>query len=234
MSKKTKTNFWEYLFNFLDLYHQNRIIISLKFLKIDNVIDVGSHKGEFLSYILKLRSVKRIFAFEPQIAIFKILSKKFNHKKIKFFNLALDKQISKKYIFINKFSNTSTLSIFDKKSFYLKFKNFLTGSKKNFLYKYLVKTNTIDNLFKRIRLNNTLLKIDVEGFELNVLKGGKKKILNEIDYVLIENQFVNLYQKSSSKKNHEFLIKNNFQIHKNFIHPLMIFSDCLYIKKKNR
>ena len=48
----------------------------------------------------------------------------------------------------------------------------------------------------------------------------------------IENQFVNLYKKSSSKKNHEFLTKNNFEIYKNFIHPLMIFSDCLYKRKE--
>ena len=232
MYKKFKTSFWENVFNILDFYHQNRIVNFLKPLQIDKVIDVGSHKGEFLSYILKLKNVKKIFAFEPQIAIYKVLSKKFTNKKIKIFNLAIDKEISKKYIYINKFTNTSTLSEFNKKSFYLKFKNLLTGSKKNFLYKYIVKTNTIDNLFINIKLKNTLLKIDVEGFEINVLKGSKKKIVDEIDYILIENQFVNLYKKTSSKKNHDFLIKNNFEIYKNFIHPLMIFSDCLYKKKK--
>ena len=61
-------------------------------------------------------------------------------------------------------------------------------------------TNTIDNLFSKINLQNSLLKIDVEGFEINVLKGSKQKIANEINYILIENQFVNLYKKSSSKK----------------------------------
>jgi len=215
-------------------FHQKKILLSLrkKIIKIESFIDVGSHKGEFLSYILKLKNVKKIFAFEPQIAIYKILSKNFSHKKIKITNIAIDKEVSKKYIYINKFTNTSTLSILDKKSFYLKFKNLLTRSKKNFVQKYIVKTNTIDNLFSNIKLKNSLLKIDVEGFEINVLKGSTKKIANEIDYILIENQFVNLYKKSSSKKNHEFLIKNNFEIYKNFVHPLMIFSDCLYKRKK--
>ena len=232
MHKKLKTSFWENVFNILDFYHQNRIVNFLRPLHIYKVIDVGSHKGEFLSYILKLKNVKKIFAFEPQIAIYKILSKNFSHKKIKITNIAIDKEVSKKYIYINKFTNTSTLSILDKKSFYLKFKNLLTGSKKNFVEKYIVKTNTIDNLFCNIKLKNSLLKIDVEGFEINVLKGSTKKIANEIDYILIENQFANLYKKSSSKKNHEFLIKNNFEIYKNFVHPLMIFSDCLYKRKK--
>ena len=232
MHKKLKTSFWENVFNILDFYHQNRIVNFLRPLHIYKVIDVGSHKGEFLSYILKLKNVKKIFAFEPQIAIYKILSKNFSFKKIKITNIAIDKVVSKKYIYINKFTNTSTLSILDKKSFYLKFKNLLTGSKKNFVQKYIVKTNTIDNLFSNIKLKNSLLKIDVEGFEINVLKGSTKKIANEIDYILIENQFANLYKKSSSKKNHEFLIKNNFEICKNFVHPLMIFSDCLYKRKK--
>ena len=81
MQTKLRTNFWENVFNILDFYHQNRIVNFLKPLKIDKVIDVGAHKGEFLSYILKLQNVKKIFAFEPQIAIFKILSKKFTQKK---------------------------------------------------------------------------------------------------------------------------------------------------------
>ena len=232
MDKKLKNSFWENIFNILDFYHQNRIINFLRPLRIHKVIDVGSHKGEFLSYILKLKNVKKIFAFEPQIAIYKILSRKFTHKKIKITNIAIDKEVSKKYIYINKFTNTSTLSILDKNSFYLKFKNLLTGSKKNFVQKYIVNTNTIDNLFNKINLQNSLLKIDVEGFEINVLKGSKQKIADEINYILIENQFVNLYKKSSSKKNHEFLTKNNFEIYKNFIHPLMIFSDCLYKRKE--
>ena len=232
-NKKLKINFWENVFNILDFYHQNRIINFLKPLHIDKVLDVGSHKGEFLSYILKLKNVKKIFAFEPQKEIYKILSKNFSQKKIKIFNVALDKEISKKFIYINKFTNTSTLSVLNKKSFYLKFKNLLIGSKENFVQKYRIQTNTLDNLFSNIELQNSLLKIDVEGFEMNVLKGSRKKISGEIKYILIENQFVNLYKKSSSKKNHEFLIKNNFVIYKNFIHPLMIFSDCLYKRKRN-
>jgi FkbM family methyltransferase len=166
--------FWERIFNILDIYHFNRIINFLKPLEIEKVIDVGAHKGEFLSYILKLKKIKKIFVFEPQIAINKILSKKFKLiKKIKIFNYALDNKISKKYIYINKFTNTSTLSKFNKDSYYLKFKNLLTRSKNNYIDKYIVKTNTINNLFRNTELKKSLLKIDVEGLEINVLKGAK-------------------------------------------------------------
>ena len=49
----------ETIFNILDKFHQNRIIRCLKNYKITKVIDVGAHKGEFLSYILKLNYVKK-------------------------------------------------------------------------------------------------------------------------------------------------------------------------------
>jgi len=220
--------FWERIFNILDIYHFNRIINFLKPLEIEKVIDVGAHKGEFLSYILKLKKIKKIFVFEPQIAINKILSKKFKLiKKIKIFNYALDNKISKKYIYINKFTNTSTLSKFNKDSYYLKFKNLLTRSKNNYIDKYIVKTNTINNLFRNTELKKSLLKIDVEGFEINVLKGAKK-IISKFNYILIENRPVDLYKNKSSLTSHGFLVENNFKVYKNFCHPLLIFSDCLY------
>ena len=87
---------------------------------LETVIDIGAHKGEFASSILKIKKIKNIFCFEPQIKINDILVKKFSHiKKIKIFNCALDKVISKKYIYINKLTSCSTLQAFNKNSFYL-------------------------------------------------------------------------------------------------------------------
>ena len=47
--------FFENFINVLDVYHQNRIINFIKPYRIKYYIDVGAHKGEFLSYILKLK-----------------------------------------------------------------------------------------------------------------------------------------------------------------------------------
>ena len=40
----------------------------------------------------------------------------------------------------------------------------------NFEDEYEVETNTIDNVFENVNLQKTLLKIDVEGFEMNVIR----------------------------------------------------------------
>ena len=73
----------EKLINFFDYYHQSRIIKYLRNYKIKYFIDVGSHKGEFLSYLLKLK-YRKIYCFEAQKKIFDILYIKYKkNKKIK-------------------------------------------------------------------------------------------------------------------------------------------------------
>ena len=226
-------NFFEKFFNTIDIFHQNRIINYIKFLDIDTVIDVGAHKGEFLSYVLKMKNIKKIFSFEPQIEINQVLIKKFkNIKKIKIFNLALDKIISKKYIYINKLSSTSSLQTFNKKSFYLKFKNFLLCEKHNYIKKYKIKTNTVDNIFNNINISKCLLKIDTEGYEINVLKGSQKTLDNKIKYILIENQLNNQHKKLSKVNMFDYLKNKNFKILKKFTHPTLSFQDVL-LKKFN-
>ena len=72
---------------------------------------MGAHKGEFLKYLIKLNH-KKIYVFEAQKEVFKILSKKFNgKKKIRLFNIALAEKNSKKTFYVNKLSSTSTFSI---------------------------------------------------------------------------------------------------------------------------
>ena len=100
----------EKFFNFLDFFHQKRIFYFVKNFKINTIIDVGSHKGEFLSYFIKNKKINKFYAFEPQIIPFKVLKKKFkNNKKIKIFNLALSDRSTKKILNINRLSSTSSI-----------------------------------------------------------------------------------------------------------------------------
>ena len=223
--------FFEKIINFLDdNYHHKRIIKFLDKYKISTLIDVGAHKGEFITNFSKGENkFQKIYAFEPQKNIYKILGLKFkNNKKIKKFQNALDVRTSKKKLYINKLSSTSTLSIINEKSFFLKFKNILTNSKNNFIDNYKVKTISLDNFLKTKSLKNVLLKIDVEGNEYNVLKGGSTQIKN-IDMVLIEKQFFSLHKNYDFALSHNFLLKKKFKLVKKFKFPLLNFEDRLYI-----
>ena len=219
----------ENLINFLDKnYHHKRIIKYLKNHKIDLVIDAGAHKGEFLINIIPHVPFKKAYTFEPQLEVFNILKKKLiNDERIKHNNLALSEIIEKKIITINKLTSTSSLSEFDNSSVFLKIKNLLLRQKNEKLNSYEVTTTTIDDYFEELDLSNSLLKIDVEGYELNVLKGSKNTI-KKIKFVLIENQFFNIYKNNNEKDWHDYLMKNKFILIKKFRFPLLHFEDRLY------
>ena len=221
---------FEKIINFINnKYHHKRIVKFINRDKITKLIDVGAHKGEFLQDFLKFKNIKTVYAFEPQIEIFKILSKNLKkYEHIKKNNIALGAKSGNKKIYINKLTSTSTLCNVNKKSFFLKIKKILLQYNDSLLKNYLVKTSSIDIFFKNINLSGALLKIDVEGFEYNVLLGSKKSI-HKIKYILIEKQFFNLHQGYNFSMSHKFMLKNNFILVKKFIFPLMNFEDRLYI-----
>ena len=94
----------------------------------------------------------------------------------------------------------------------------------------IVNQKKIDTVFKNISLKNSFLKIDVEGYELNVLYGAKSKI-KEIPFVIVEKHTFNQYYNNFSLVN-DFLLKNNFKIIKNFYYPTLHYKDVLYKNKK--
>ena len=221
--------FFERIYPLLDSYHQKRIIKYLNKFKINYFIDVGAHKGEFLNHILKIKC-KKIYCFEPQKEIFTVLSKKYkNNKKVELFNIGLGDKNSTRMLNVNKLSLTSTF-LKSKNTLFSKLKNFVLNSKDSYVDKYSVKTKKIDDIFINKKIENIFLKIDVEGFELNVLKGSKKLLKRKVSYVLVEKQFYQLYQDNSPKMVDLFLKKNKFRLLKKFTFPLLHFQDNLYVK----
>ena len=220
----------EKIFNPISAFHHKRISSYLKELDIEKIIDIGAHKGEFLESMLKIKKVNSFYAFEPQKNIFNELNEKFSkNEKITLFNFAMDKEITNKKLKINKLSMTSSLAEINEKSLYLKIKNFLTFSKSNFEDEYEIQTNTVDKIFENISLQKTLLKIDVEGFEKNVIKGSKMK-LKEIPFVLLENQFGNHYKNNKFEDIIKLLLEQNFKIYKKFVFPTLHYQDVLFKK----
>jgi len=220
----------EKIINPLSTFHHKRISKYLRELDIEKIIDIGAHKGEFLESILKIEKVNSFYAFEPQKNIFKELSKKFvKNKKVTLFNYAMDKEISNKKLKINKISMKSSLAEVNENSFYLKFINFLAQSQSSFEGEYEVKTNTVDKIFEDINLQKALLKIDVEGFEMNVIKGSQIK-LEEISFIMLENQFGNHFKNNNFKDITKFLSKRNFMICKKFLFPTLHYQDVLFKK----
>ena len=123
----------------------------------------------------------------------------------------------------------SSLAEVNENSLYLKFINFLAQSQSSFEGEYEVKTNTVDKIFRNINLNKALLKIDVEGFEMNVIKGSQTK-LEEISFIMLENQFGNHFKNNNFKDITKFLSERNFMISKKFLFPTLHYQDVLFKK----
>ena len=220
----------EKIINPLSTFHHKRISKYLRELDIEKIIDIGAHKGEFLESMLKIEKVNSFYAFEPQKNIFKELNEKFvRNEKVNLFNFAMDKEISIKKLKINKISMKSSLAEVNENSLYLKFINLLTQSQSSFEGEYEVKTYTVDKIFEDINLEKTLLKIDVEGFEMNVIKGSQIK-LEEISFIMLENQFGNHFKNNSFKDIKNFLSERNFMICKKFLFPTLHYQDVLFRK----
>ena len=220
----------EKIFNPLSSFHHKRISRYLNKLDIEKIIDIGAHKGEFLEYMLKIDKINTFYAFEPQKNVFSELNEKFSkNEKITLFNFAMDKEITSKKLKINKLNMTSSLAEINEKSLYLKIKNFLTFSKSNYEDEYEIQTNTVDKIFENINLQKALLKIDVEGFEMNVIKGSQMK-LGEISFIMLENQFGNHFKNNSFKDIKNFLSERNFTVCKKFLFPTLHYQDVLFKK----
>ncbi len=221
---------FEKIFNTLNKIHLNRVFYYCKKFKIVTLVDVGSHKGEFLDYFIKKKKIRKILAFEPQSIPFEILKHKFkSNSRIKLFNQAVSNMNKKRVFKLNKLSSTSTFETINKKNFYTIFKNFLLNSKNPIEKKIILKTKRIEKFLKEEDLKNCFIKIDVEGHEYEVLRGLGKKIKN-IQFIMIEKQLFNLYKRKEKAGN--YLKKNNFYIIKKFTFPSFHFQDILY-KNKN-
>tara|TARA_B100001057_G_scaffold481522_1_gene555640 strand:- start:2 stop:700 length:699 start_codon:yes stop_codon:yes gene_type:complete len=220
---------------FLDLvrvyWHQPNILRSLKRLNIKNAFDVGAHRGETIDYLLKIRNIKKIYSFEPQVNIFKTLKQKYKkNKKVVLNNLAFSKNEINKTFYINELSSTSTFSKLNKDSTWLKIKNKILNKKNPIKKKITIKPKTIDNYIKKKKIKHlSLLKLDTEGHELAVLEGSLKSIRkSKIKYLLIEIHFSKMYKGYSNQKILKFLKKNNFLLIKQFRFPFLSFVDNLY------
>ena len=222
----------EKLINIIDrIYHQKKIFNQLKKLNISNAIDVGAHKGEFLNYLLTIKSVKEIHAFEPQEEIFNMLYSSFGkNKKVFLNNEALSNTNSTREMYLNSLTSTSTFSEINKNSSWFKFKNLILNKKNSFQKIRKIKTIKLDDYFIVRNINKIdLLKIDTEGHELNVLNGAVTVFnKNKIKYLLIEIHHSDMYKNYRSSEIHSFLKSKNFKLIKKFKYPFLKFEDQLY------
>tara|TARA_A100001011_G_scaffold58173_1_gene57328 strand:- start:1101 stop:1817 length:717 start_codon:yes stop_codon:yes gene_type:complete len=179
-----------------------------KIKKINTLIDIGSNKGQFILLCLKFFPSLTIYSIEP---IKEILERQRNffkfRKSIFFFNFGIgNKNKNLNFYITERMDSSSFLTINKSDNFN---KNYSVKEKRS------IKIRQLDQILKnKILIKPTLIKIDVQGYELEVLKSAKK-ILSKTDFILLEVSKNKMYNKQPLEREIiNFLKKKNFIIKK--------------------
>jgi FkbM family methyltransferase len=194
-----------------------------------NYIDVGAFKGDFFEVLRKEKDLASVVLVEPQKDLFEELKQKYgNDTSIELNNRLLsDKEEEMDFFIYEKKATSSILPISKSVEQELQ----MQGSEK-----IQMKSCTLDQLvagkFDRI----DLLKIDVQGAELSILKGAAET-LKRTNQIWIEVSFRPIYTGSavfndiySFLNDNGFILKTILEGYRSNEHELLQ-ADCLFEKK---
>lgn len=153
------------------LHQENQIGFYSQFVKKgDLCFDVGANVGDKTEILVALGA--RVVAVEPQESCWRILKRRFsNIDGVYVINKAMDKTVGWKEIFIDRSPTISSMSA----EWIESVKRSGRFSKHDWNYKVPVETTTLDALIEQFG-NPVFCKIDVEGFEFEVLQGVSQPI----------------------------------------------------------
>jgi FkbM family methyltransferase len=161
-------------------YIANDVKLFKKLCSINkNSIDIGANEGDLTLFLSKLSS--HVYCFEPAPTAFLYLKNRFKNTNVTVHNYALGDINEHRYLNIP----STPVSTYETRSTFLSdFKNeMILGNKVTQVKKHKVKVKRLD----RLSINNVgFVKIDVEGFEYNVLKGAKETIIQNMTNIFIE------------------------------------------------
>jgi len=189
-----------------------------KNIEVDNIIDVGVAHGT--DFLLNNFPKAEFFLIEPNPFFFNFIEKNIIEKyNGKLFKVAAGNETGKKKFW---HSDEAYISTFIQRDDY-KLKKQID-----------VNVAKLDDILKDEKLNGkSLLKIDTEGYELEVLKGAER-LLSKVNYLVIEIRLENI-QTYNPSEIISFLFNKNFILHKiikvNFYKNGISYIDAIFLKK---
>ena len=175
-------------------HDQNMLPLLKTFIPLHGVVfDIGAFIGDHTIFYSNAVGEKgKVYAFEPSKEAFECLDYNLNYKPNTFvYNMALGN--TKGFVSTNEVEDNAGM-------------NFITESEKGVIL------DTLDNFVENNNITQIdFIKIDVEGYELEVLKGAEKSINKFKPTLLIELNDLTLYRAGISRKDiFDFLDKNGY------------------------
>lgn len=182
--------------------------LLLNYYQISTILDVGANTGQYASLTRRLGYKGRIISFEPiQSAYAQLMQNSANDNEWSCVNYALGSEPGTSIIHISK--NSYSSSLLDILPSHLEFDN-----NSAYIDEQEIEIKTLDSVFNQLfkKGENYLLKIDTQGFEMNVLKGSRQS-LSKIAFIQLEMSVEPLYTNETLfYEMYSYLINAGFEL----------------------
>lgn len=156
-------------------------------------IDIGANLGQKTDQLININNNIKIIMFEPFSNYYMFLKKKyFKNSKIKIYNFGLGNRNKKQNFYIAKEKKNSEAFSFKKMPYH--YKNIKVNLKK------------LDSLNFLKKEKISLIKIDVEQYEYEVLKGGADLIKRNRPFIFFETTGKNITKISKYFRNMNYIL----------------------------
>ena len=203
----------------------------LREMNIETVLDVGANVGLFAASIRKLLPRAKIYAFEPVEACFEELSNRHSGDRLfRGFPYALGDRDGTAAFNVNDYTaSSSMLAMAPTHMEEYPFTAHATPAE--------IRVHRLDTVAPELELSGPMLvKLDVQGFELQVIEGGRET-LAAADVIITEVLFAHLYEgQTSFEELHAKLQNLGFRFHGTLEQThskrtaLPLFCDAFFIK----
>ncbi len=174
---------------------------------IETIIDVGANQGQFALASTRKFPNAEIFSFEPLPEMYEVFKKNLRDiKKVTIHNVALGNEKGIIDFYKNEHSHASSvLPISEKQKEEIPITSKTT--------KIQIQVDKLDNILSGEKIGSpVLLKLDVQGYEKNVLQGATR-LLPKIDYLVFEASFTSMYEgEPLYDEMHDFLKDLGFEL----------------------
>lgn len=202
-------------------------------MQVKWVLDIGANVGDIAEAALNSFSEAKVICFEPVQSTFKILSNRLApySERVFLHNYALSNSTGKGEINITNFHGAN--SIMPQAKLHQDCNPHVRE-----LDKEPISLVRLDDVYDKFPARDIdIMKIDVEGFELNVLNGGRKFITKHVDVIIIEISLMrditwgkqSIFDIFAFMKDSGFCLVNVFDVHHAEHKSIMLSQmDCVF------
>lgn len=187
---------WEHIIRTCRSIHKEGLTTNEKIL-----VDIGAASGGITRFLHHKFPMNEIYVFEPIPDQYNIIKRQIQNPRIHIYNKAISDNTRMSKFYITKNLLSSSL-----------YKPEIAGSELWEFDETEVETDTLDSLLPAEK-NILLIKMDVQGAELPVLRGAAQSI-RRTDYILLEmNNNSNYEMGCTYFETDSFLRENGFRLH---------------------